>query len=168
MKRAGKVGRDASLRWPRSWADDADRRQELRRRSRSTARSHTLIVERRLTPQQSDLIRAGTARRKAWSRWLSRLIRCASIRTPAARPDTTLASQLLGFVTDDGQGRYGIEQASQDLLAGSGGPTANAAGQRTACRPTGGSVQLTIDASLQLRTREGALRGLGRRPGATA
>jgi hypothetical protein len=33
-------------------------------------------------------------------------------------PDTTLASQLLGFVTDDGQGRYGIEQFGQDLLAG--------------------------------------------------
>ena len=31
-------------------------------------------------------------------------------------PDTTLASQLLGFVTDDGQGRYGIEQFGQDLL----------------------------------------------------
>ena len=65
-------------------------------------------------------------------------------------PETTLASQLLGFVTQDGEGRYGVEQASQTVLAGAGSATADASD--TAPLPTtGGSVQLTIDAGLQLR-----------------
>ena len=49
-------------------------------------------------------------------------------------PNTTLASQLLGFVTQDGQGRYGVEQASQSVLAGAGNATADAGGSRARCR----------------------------------
>jgi cell division protein FtsI/penicillin-binding protein 2 len=71
---------------------------------------------------------------------------------PGGAPSTTLASQLLGFVTDDGLGRYGIEQRDQALLAGSSADTASldaAAGQSAPA--LGANVQLTIDASLQLR-----------------
>jgi len=71
---------------------------------------------------------------------------------PGGAPNTTLASQLLGFVTDDGVGRYGIEQRDQALLAGASTDTASldaAAGQPAPS--VGANVQLTIDASLQLR-----------------
>lgn len=71
---------------------------------------------------------------------------------PGGAPDTTLASQLLGFVTDDGLGRYGIEQRDQALLAGSGADTASLDAAAAQSGPTvGADVQLTIDASLQLR-----------------
>jgi cell division protein FtsI/penicillin-binding protein 2 len=68
-------------------------------------------------------------------------------------PDTTLASQLLGFVTADGEGRYGIEQFGQDVLAGSDSATADVSGLANALTlPTdGGELKLTINASLQLR-----------------
>jgi cell division protein FtsI/penicillin-binding protein 2 len=65
-------------------------------------------------------------------------------------PETTLASQLLGFVNQEGQGRYGIEQSSQDVLSGLSGAVASTEGSVTTATE-GGSVQLTIDASLQLR-----------------
>ena len=81
----------------------------------------------------------------AWSRIAVRFY-----PTAGGFPDTTLASQLLGFVTQDGQGRYGVEQASQTVLAGAGNATADATGNAPLPQ-TGGSVQLTIDASLQLR-----------------
>jgi cell division protein FtsI/penicillin-binding protein 2 len=69
---------------------------------------------------------------------------------PGGSPSTTLASQLLGFVTEDGVGRYGVEQFSQALLAGDSGRTA-AVGDGVELPTTGGGIQLTIDASLQLR-----------------
>jgi cell division protein FtsI (penicillin-binding protein 3) len=108
-----------------------------------------VIVARRLTERQSDQVRAGLANGE-----LNQLaLEPHAVRfypSTGGSPDTTLASQLLGFVTEDGQGRYGIEQASQDVLAGDLGATASADG--SAALPTvGGSVQLTIDASLQLR-----------------
>src|SRR4029079_10934530 len=71
---------------------------------------------------------------------------------PGGAPDTTLASQLLGFVTDDGLGRYGIEQRDQTLLAGTSTDTASidaAAGQPGPA--DGASIQLDLDTSLQLR-----------------
>lgn len=108
-----------------------------------------VIVARRLSEAQSNAVRAGLA-----DGTLSQLaLEPHAVRfypSVGGSPDTTLASQLLGFVTEDGQGRYGIEQANQELLAGDSGATAFAAG--SAPLPgQGGSVQLTIDASLQLR-----------------
>ncbi len=79
---------------------------------------------------------------------------------PGGAPDTTLASQLLGFVNDAGQGQYGIEQRYQSLLAGQ--PRVVMAERDVAGRPIAGSevvtnpgtpgedLRLTLDAGLQL------------------
>ncbi|HYI22721.1 MAG TPA: penicillin-binding transpeptidase domain-containing protein, partial [Candidatus Limnocylindrales bacterium] len=146
MKRAGKVDQVvaglASI-----LGYDAARRQELLT-TINESNGRYLNIERRLTQEQSDMIRAGLESESLVALGLE----AHPVRfypSPGGAPGTTLANQLLGFVTDDGQGRYGIEQASDELLAGSGGPTANAAGQEDV-PTTGGSVQLTIDASLQL------------------
>ena len=108
-----------------------------------------LVVSKQLTDTQSDAVRAGLA-----SGDLSRLaLEPHAVRfypSAGGAPGTTLASQLLGFVNQDGQGRYGVEQASQGVLAGAGNATADAGGSAPLPQ-TGGSVQLTIDASLQLR-----------------
>jgi cell division protein FtsI (penicillin-binding protein 3) len=79
---------------------------------------------------------------------------------PGGAPDTTLASQLLGFVNDAGQGQYGVEQRYQPLLAGQ--PRVAMAEQDFAGRPMAGTevvsspgspgedLRLTLDAGLQL------------------
>jgi cell division protein FtsI/penicillin-binding protein 2 len=107
------------------------------------------VVSRQITDAQSDQVRAALA-----SGALVQLgLEPHPVRVyPSAggAPGTTLASQLLGFVTQDGQGRYGVEQASQAILAGAGSATADAS-DNAPLPQTGGSVQLTIDASLQLR-----------------
>ena len=108
-----------------------------------------LIIDRQLTSAQSDAVRAGLAARD--------LVQVGLEPHPVrfypsagGSPSTTLASQLLGFVTQDGVGRYGVEQASQSVLAGAGSATADSSD--TAPLPAaGGSIQLTIDAGLQLR-----------------
>jgi len=107
-----------------------------------------LIVERQLTSEQSDAVRAGLASHDLIGLGLE----AHPVRIyPSAggSPGTTLASQLLGFVSQDGQGRYGVEQESQDVLAGAGSATADAGD--APLPQAGGDVQLTIDASLQLR-----------------
>jgi cell division protein FtsI (penicillin-binding protein 3) len=111
------------------------------------------IVARRLTVDQSDQVRDGLR-----SGELSMLdLEPQPVRfypNSGGSPDTTLASQLLGFVTDDGMGRYGIEQYSQDYLAGTDPATADLGSDlidSAALPTTGADVQLTIDASLQLR-----------------
>ncbi|HEV8053248.1 MAG TPA: penicillin-binding protein 2, partial [Candidatus Limnocylindrales bacterium] len=79
---------------------------------------------------------------------------------PGGAPQTTLASQLLGFMTEDGRGHYGIESYYDDVLAGT--PTRFAsvtagllpipgAMQVTQDGQPGSDVRLTIDASLQLQ-----------------
>ena len=45
-------------------------------------------------------------------------LRTESIRT---YPQGSLASQLLGFVNDEGEGTYGVEQALNDELGGTPG-----------------------------------------------
>jgi cell division protein FtsI/penicillin-binding protein 2 len=110
------------------------------------------IVSRRLTVEQSQRVRDGLRNGDLAALQLEPM----PIRfypNNGGSPDTTLASQLLGFVTDDGEGRYGIEQSGQDLLAGSDAATADAGGLADAFTlPTnGGELKLTIDASLQLR-----------------
>jgi|GEM_PF-344919 len=76
-------------------------------------------------------------------------------------PGTTLASRLLGFVSSEGKGSYGVEQSWDATLAGS--PTIVEASRDPFGRPLGSSarvieagaagadVTLTIDAALQLR-----------------
>ncbi len=108
-----------------------------------------MVVERRLTEIQSDAVRAALADGS-----LDHLtLEPHAVRfypSAGGAPGTTLASQLLGFVSEDGAGRYGVEQASEDLLAGAGGATASLTGDAELPQQ-GGTVQLTIDASLQLR-----------------
>ena len=108
-----------------------------------------VVVDRELTETQSDEVRAGLS-----SGTLAALdLEPHAVRvypTAGGSPATTLASQLLGFVTSDGQGRYGVEQAGQTTLEGTGSTTADAGGSAPLPQ-TGDTLQLTIDASLQLR-----------------
>jgi cell division protein FtsI/penicillin-binding protein 2 len=117
--------------------------------ARFTSDRPYVVVSRQLTEAQSDEVRAGLADESL----VELDLEPHPVRfypNAGGSPNTTLASQLLGFVTQDGQGRYGIEQASQSVLAGDLNATASTTGSTTL--PTeGGSVQLTIDASLQLR-----------------
>ena len=74
-------------------------------------------------------------------------------------PETTLASQLLGFVNVDGAGQYGVEGAEDALLAGLPGSVSaqeDVIGRRIAdsvyeLRPPvdGADLRLTVDAGLQ-------------------
>lgn len=108
-----------------------------------------VVVSKQITQTQSDQVRTGLADDQLVALGLEpHAVRFYP--TAGGFPDTTLASQLLGFVTQDGQGRYGVEQASQSVLAGAGNETADATGNAPLPQ-TGGSVQLTIDSSLQLR-----------------
>jgi cell division protein FtsI/penicillin-binding protein 2 len=118
-------------------------------RSQFTDERPYLIIDRRLTPQQSDAVRDGLAG--------GTLVQLGLEPHPVrfypsagGSPNTSLASQLLGFVTEDGQGRYGVEQAGQDILGVDSGAVASTGGRPTSATE-GGSIQLTIDASLQLR-----------------
>jgi cell division protein FtsI/penicillin-binding protein 2 len=108
------------------------------------------IVARRLTVDQSNQIRAGLRDGEL----AALALEPQPIRfypNVGGYPDTTLASQLLGFVTDEGEGSYGIEQYGQELLAGDDAATANLGIAAPATGQTGGDIRLTIDASLQLR-----------------
>jgi len=110
------------------------------------------IVSRQLTVEQSQRVRDGLRDGDLVGLDLEAM----PVRfypNNGGSPDTTLASQLLGFVTADGEGRYGIEQFGQDLLAGSDAATADVSGFADALQlPTeGGELKLTINASLQLR-----------------
>jgi cell division protein FtsI/penicillin-binding protein 2 len=108
-----------------------------------------VIVSRRLSEEQSLQVR-----RKLASGELAGLtLEPRAVRfypNAGGSPDTTLASQLLGFVTADGEGQYGIEQRHHALLAGQEGVVA-AADDALPLASAGASIQLTIDASLQLR-----------------
>ena len=107
------------------------------------------IVSRRLTMEQSDAVRALPTADLAALALEPQPVRFYP--NDGGSPDTTLASQLLGFVTDDGQGRYGIEQYGQELLVGADMATADLTADAPLLPHEGGDVRLTIDASLQLR-----------------
>ncbi|HWH37987.1 MAG TPA: penicillin-binding protein 2 [Candidatus Limnocylindrales bacterium] len=108
------------------------------------------IVKRRLTAEQSQLVRDALAAGDVAALSLEpQPVRFYP--TLGGAPRTTLASQLLGFVTEDGEGRYGIEQHNHALLAGLDGGTAALEGGPPAGGGTGQQLRLTIDASLQLR-----------------
>lgn len=108
------------------------------------------IVSRRLSAEQSELVRSGLA-----SGELAALsLEPHPVRfypNPGGAPRSTLASQLLGFVTEDGEGRYGVEQYNQAVLTGISPSTASLDAAPQADPGAGAGVQLTIDASLQLR-----------------
>jgi cell division protein FtsI/penicillin-binding protein 2 len=107
-----------------------------------------LVVARRLTESQSEQVR----RKVAEGELAGLTLEPWPVRfypNQGGSPSTTLASQLLGFVTEDGEGQYGVEQHQQALLAGRPGVTAAAAGAEPPV--AGANLQLSIDASLQLR-----------------
>src|SRR3954471_10068665 len=128
----------------------ADQQAQLRTAFGSTDhRVSYVVVSKQLSESQSDAVRAGLANESLAALGLEpHPVRFYP--SAGGSPGTTLASQLLGFVTQDGQGRYGVEQASQGTLAGAGSATADST-DNAPLPKTGGSVQLTIDASLQLR-----------------
>lgn len=75
-------------------------------------------------------------------------------------PQGTLAAQLLGFVNDDGQGKYGVEQALDGQLAGTPGqlkavtdingvPLAANGGNLSTQPVAGKDLGLTIDVGMQ-------------------
>ncbi|HVM29601.1 MAG TPA: penicillin-binding protein 2 [Candidatus Limnocylindrales bacterium] len=108
------------------------------------------IVHRRLTLDQSQRVRAAAEAGEVAALSLEpQPMRVYP--NPGGAPRTTLASQLLGFVTEDGEGRYGVEQYNHGLLAGIDASTASAGGAPPAAGGPGQVVSLTIDASLQLR-----------------
>lgn len=86
---------------------------------------------------------------------------------PGGAPETSLASQLLGFVNRDGVGQYGVEQRYQDVLAGA--PRVVVAQQDASSRPIPDTarvvdpgtpaldLRLTIDAGLQLAVEQEVL-----------
>jgi len=78
---------------------------------------------------------------------------------PGISPDTTLAANPLGFVTYDGQGRYGLEEKYQAALAGTPGYISSyrdlanreiVLGSHTHQNPVNGSdLVLSLDANVQ-------------------
>jgi cell division protein FtsI (penicillin-binding protein 3) len=108
-----------------------------------------VIVARRLTDGQSQAVRDAVTRGEVAAVNLE----AQPVRfypNAGGAPNTSLASQLLGFVTADGKGSYGVEQADQGVLAGQDGATADTSADAPLPK-RGSNVQLTIDASLQLR-----------------
>lgn len=88
-------------------------------------------------------------------------------------PQGTLAAQLLGFVNDEGQGQYGVEQSLEDQLKGTPGQLraiTDAKGVPLVSNPdnivtrpqNGESVTLTIDLGLQRQTEDLLKAGLER------
>lgn len=118
-------------------------------------------VRRELTEDQSRAVRAGIA--DGSLRGLVLLPHTVRIYpNPGGQPDTTLASQLLGFVrAGDGTGHYGIEGQYDDILAGR--PKLVATARDRLGRALGSSAEvidpgadgeditISIDASLQLQ-----------------
>lgn len=80
-------------------------------------------------------------------------------------PQGTLAAQLLGFVTEDGKGEYGLEQALNDELAGAAGEVKAttdasgvplvATGNNIKTEPQAGDdITLTLDIGIQKQTEQ--------------
>ncbi len=118
------------------------------------------ILARQLTPEQSQRIRdAVDAGEVSGLRLEPRPVRLYP--NPGGAPETTLASQLLGFVDGEGEGQYGIEQHYQAVLAGqprlvstlrgATGLTLADEGRVIDVGSPGADLKLTIDASLQLQ-----------------
>jgi stage V sporulation protein D (sporulation-specific penicillin-binding protein) len=136
---------------------DEKRRAEIEGALTGSARY--VVLARSLDAARSQAIRAGMAE----GRLPGLALEPQQVRVypnPGGAPGTTLASQLLGFVTADGRGRYGIEQRYDDILSGRGGMLASLSlpggaglppADATAGEVEGQAVQLTLDAGLQLQ-----------------
>ncbi|MFN8519086.1 MAG: penicillin-binding protein 2 [Chloroflexota bacterium] len=122
--------------------------------------SQYAVLDRELTSEQSQAVRAGIADGSLGGLVLSP--HAVRIYVDGGQPGTTLASQLLGFVqASDGTGHYGIEQQYDAVLSGM--PRRVAVARDRFSRPLesselvldpgvdGKDVRLTIDASLQLQ-----------------
>ncbi len=121
------------------------------------------VLKQELTDDESAAVRAGIAGRTLFGlTLLPHLVRIYP--NPGGQPGTTLASQLLGFVTSadgDSQGHYGIEGQYNDVLAGRPKLTATARDRlgrdlESSARvidpgADGEDVTISIDASLQLQ-----------------
>lgn len=133
-------------------------------RARLASGDQYTIISRELSPEQSEAVRAGMSGPDAASRLAGLALEPRPVRVypnPGGMPGTTLASQLVGFVAEDGQGHYGIEGYYDAALAGV--PTRLASLSDPAGHVLAGSaevveegqdgadVRLTIDASLQLQ-----------------
>ncbi|MEA2622703.1 MAG: hypothetical protein QOH61_1613 [Chloroflexota bacterium] len=119
-----------------------------------------MVLDRELTEQQSAAIREAMG-----ADGLPGLVlEPHSVRlypNPGGAPGTTLASQLVGFVTSDGAGSYGIEQRYDSILAGRPkllaalrdreGRLLQSTAQVIDPGADGQDLRLTIDASLQLQ-----------------
>ncbi|HVB76925.1 MAG TPA: penicillin-binding protein 2 [Candidatus Nitrosotalea sp.] len=89
---------------------------------------------------------------------------------PGGTSDVTLASSLLGFVNDSGQGERGIEAFYQSQLAGRPGQTTTyrdmlgnqiSLGNQTSVNPVNGSnLQLTLDANIQYAAEQAIAAGV--------
>jgi cell division protein FtsI (penicillin-binding protein 3) len=124
------------------------------------ANGEYITVARELTEGQSQAIRDGLADGSLAALGLEP-VAVRVYPNPGGAPGTTLASQVLGFVTVNGRGNYGIEQQYDSYLAGR--PKVLAAARDPYGRPLGSSarvldpgvdgvdIRLTIDARLQLQ-----------------
>ena len=118
-----------------------------------------VVLDRELSQAQSDAIRALDDDDNAKLALTPHPIRVYPL--PGGAPSTTLASQLLGFVSSNGHGNYGIEQQYDATLAGT--PTTMTVSRDPFGRPlqssaqviqqgvAGKDIRLTIDATLQLQ-----------------
>jgi cell division protein FtsI/penicillin-binding protein 2 len=122
-----------------------------------------VVVRRRLTDAQTQAVREASAAEDPAKRLVGVALEPRAERfypNPGGAPGTTLASHLLGFVNEAGDGTYGVEQFYDELLAGQ--PTRMAALHDLAGQALfssarvlqegsdGRDISLTIDASLQL------------------
>ncbi len=123
-----------------------------------------VVLSRELTPEESEAVRLGMAGAASEAPLAGLGLEARPIRVypnPGGMPGTTLASHLLGFVSEDGQGHYGIEGYHDAELAGV--PTRLASLRDPAGRVLAGTarvleagqagtdVRLTLDANLQLQ-----------------
>jgi cell division protein FtsI/penicillin-binding protein 2 len=120
-------------------------------------------LRRGLNAEQSKAIRAGiSAEQLHGVQLLPQLVRVYP--QEGGQPGTTLASQLLGFVSSDEQGShgiYGIEQEYDTTLAGGSGNMAAAIGSGSGLTDSsalvggpggdGRDITISIDSSLQLQ-----------------
>ncbi len=79
-------------------------------------------------------------------------------RLARSYPDKTIASNLLGFVTHEGRGYFGVEEKYNDLLSGVPVrvwvPSNPNRAEEIPALPSGASLVLTIDRELQLEVEE--------------
>jgi cell division protein FtsI/penicillin-binding protein 2 len=110
-------------------------------------------LKRRVSPEEAAQVRALDLR------GIGMLPETKRVYPVQGMADTTMASQVIGFVDVEGQGRYGVEQAEGALLAGAPGQVTaqeDVIGRRIADSATvlvepvdGADLRLTIDAGVQ-------------------